>query len=139
MKRACSLVAAVGFVFTILACSSGGKYGEAKTVLEKQVAGMETFVTALEKAGSSAEVAAAFTGYAETMKVLAPQMKALAEKYPDLKNEKEPPAELKPLMDQIQAISQRMAPATMKAAQYMMDPAVQEAQRKFMEAAASFK
>jgi hypothetical protein len=139
LKKTLWSVVAILFVLGALACSGGGKYGEAKSLMEKQIASLENYVGALEKAGSAADVAAAFNKYADDMKTMGPAMKALLEKYPDLKSEKEPPAELKPLMAKMEELTKRIGPATMKVAQYLMDPAVQEAQKKFMEAASSIK
>jgi len=57
----------------------------------------------------------------------------LQAEFPEMKNQAEPPAELKPEMDKMQAVMGRIISASMKAAQYMQDPAVQEAQRKLGE------
>ena len=42
--------------------------------------------------------------------------------------------ELKPEMEKMQQVMGRIISASMKSAQYMMDPAVQEAQKKLGEA-----
>ena len=139
MKKNLTIVALSLLLVGLAACGGGGKYAEVKSVMEKQVAGMETFISGLEKASSGPEVAAAFSGYADVIKTLAPQMKALSEKYPEMKNEKEMPAELKPIMDKMEELTKRLGAATMKAAPYLMDPAVQEAQKKFMEAASALR
>jgi hypothetical protein len=129
------VLVAAGFA----ACSGGGKYGEVKSMLNKQLAAMESFAAAMEKAGSAQEVAAALTAYGSAQKELMPAMMELQKKYPDLATQKEPPAELKAEMDKLQQIGQRVAMASMKAAQYMSDPVVQEAQQKLAESMAAMK
>jgi iron-sulfur cluster repair protein YtfE (RIC family) len=125
---------AVGMaLLALVACSKGGKYGEARELMSQQVSLMENYVSAMEKASSAAEVAAAITRYAESSRELLPKMQALAEKYPDLKGEREAPAELKPLTDKLRELGTRMAQAAMKNVQFMSDPAVQEANRKLAE------
>ncbi len=133
MKRKLWVAVALVAVAGLVSCSGGGKYGEAKEIMTQQVAAMEDYASSLEKATSAADVAAAIERFSEAQRNLAPRMNALAEKYPDLKGEKEPPAELQPLMNQLKELGMRMAQASMKSIQYMSDPAVQEAQRKLMQ------
>ena len=122
-----------------VACGGGGKYGEAKALMGKQLTVMENFAAAMEKAGSAQEVAAALNAYAVGQKELIPAMMDLQKKYPELMAQKEAPAELKAEMEQMQKIGQRVAMASMKAAQYMSDPVVQEAQKKLAESMSSMK
>lgn len=131
-------IVVLGIVLAGMAgCSGGGKYAEVKTLLDKQVAVMEDYVTSLEKAGSAKDVADAINRYAVASKDLMPRMKALSEKYPEMGQEKEPPAELKPLMEKLKDLGMRMGQASMKAFQYMSDPLVQAAQKNLMESARS--
>lgn len=139
MKKTLCIFGLGTMLLSLFACSGKGKYAEAKTLLDKQVAVMEDYVSSLEKATSGADVAAAITRYGEATRDLMPQMNALAGKYPDLKNEKEPPAELKPSLDKLKDLGMRMAQASMKSMQYMNDPAVQEAQKKMAESLSSSK
>ncbi len=117
-----------------LACGGGGKYASAKSLINKQIAIMEDYADAMEKAGSAAEVAKALNAYAAGQKDLIPAMKKFQEQYPEMKDQKEPPAELKAEMDKMQQVMGRIMSASMKAAQYMSDPVVQEAQKKLGEA-----
>ena len=121
------------------ACGGGGKYGAVKSVMGKQIAVMESFAAAMEKAGNAQDVAAALNAYAAEQKDLMPEMMDLQKKYPELATQKEPPAELKAEMEKLQQIGMRVASASMKAAQYMADPVVQEAQKKLAESMASMK
>ena len=121
------------------ACGGGGKYGAAKELMAKQVAAMSDFADAMEKAGNAQEVAAALNGYAAAQKELVPAMMELQKKYPELMAQREAPVELKAEMEKMQQLGQRVATASMKVAQYMADPVVQEAQKKLAESMTSMK
>jgi hypothetical protein len=123
----------------LAACGGGGKYASAKSLINKQIAIMESYADAMEKASSAAEVAKALNAYAAAQKDLIPAMKKFQEQFPDMKDQKEPPVELKPEMDKMQQVMGRIMSASMKAAQYMQDPIVQEAQKKLGEAMAGMK
>jgi hypothetical protein len=122
-----------------IACGGGGKYASAKSLIAKQIEIMNRYADAIEKAGNAKEVAAALNAYAADSKELIPAMKKFQEQFPEMKNQAKPPTELKPEMDKMQAVMGRMMSASMKAAQYMRDPAVQEAQKKLGEAMAEMK
>jgi hypothetical protein len=122
-----------------VACGGGGKYGSVKSVMAKQIKIMTSYADAMEKAGNAQDVAAALNAYAADQKDLIPAMKKVEEQFPEMKNQAEPPAELKPEMDKMKEIMGRVMSASMKAAQYMSDPAVQEAQKNVGEAMAGMK
>jgi hypothetical protein len=131
---------AVGvMVAGLVACGGGGKYASAKSLIAKQIGIMNSYADAMEKAGNAQDVAAALNAYAAASRDLVPAMKKFQEQFPEMKNQAEPPAELKPEMDKMQAVMGRIISASMKAAQYMSDPAVQEAQKKVAEAMSSMK
>jgi hypothetical protein len=121
------------------ACGGGGKYGSAKSLINKQIAIMEDYAQAMEQATSAPEVAKALDAYAAAQKELIPAMKKFQEQFPEMKNQAEPPAELKPEMDKMQQVMGRVMAASMKAAQYMSDPVVQEAQKRLGESMSGMK
>ena len=134
----------VGLVVVLMiaggvACGGGGKYASAKSLIGKQISIINSYVDAMEKAGNAQDVVAALNAYTADMKDLIPAMKKFQEQFPEMKDQKEPPAELKPEMDKMQEVMGRMMTASMKAAQYMQDPAVQEAQKKLGEAMSEMK
>jgi hypothetical protein len=141
MKRSKTMAWMVMAVLVVgaAACGGGGKYAQAKSLINKQIAVMESYADAMEKAGSAQEVAAALNAYAAGQKDLIPAMKKFQEQFPELKDQAEPPVELKPEMDKMQQIMGRIMSASMKAAQYMQDPIVQEAQKKLGEAMTEMK
>ncbi len=122
-----------------VACGGGGKYASVKSLISQQIDIMNDYADAMEKAGSAQDVAAALNAYAAGSKDLVPAMKKLQEQFPEMKNQAEPPAELKPEMDKMQAVMGRIINASMKAAQYMQDPAVQAAQKNLAEAMSGVK
>jgi hypothetical protein len=100
---------------------------------------MNDYADAMEKAETGADAAAAINAYAAATAELAPEMKKFAEQFPEIMNPGAPPAELKPEMEKMQQVTGRIISASMKAARYMMDPAVQEAQKKLGEAMSGAK
>lgn len=126
-------------VIAAVACGGGGKYGTAKALIGKQISIINRYADAMDKAGSAQEVAAALNAYAADTKDLIPDMKKFQEQFPEMKDQAEPPAELKPEMDKMQEAMGRMMSASMKAAKFMQDPIVQEAQRKLGEAMSGMK
>jgi hypothetical protein len=132
-------LAVVLMITMALACSGGGKYAQAKKLINKQIGIMTDYADAMEKADNAQEAAAAINDYAAATAALAPEMKKFQEQYPELKDQAELPLELKPEMEKMQQLMGRIIAASMKSAQYMTDPAVQEAQRKLGEAMSGTK
>lgn len=123
----------------LAACGGGGKYASAKSLVNKQITILERYADAMDKAGSAQDVAAALNVYAADTKDLIPAMKKFQEQFPEMKNQADPPAELKPEMEKMQQAMGRMMNASIKAAKYMSDPIVQEAQKKLGEAMSSMR
>jgi hypothetical protein len=137
VKKALILCAVVVLTLSVAACKGGGgKYADVKEVLDKYIGANEKFATALDGAKTADEVVAALNTLTETTKVVAPQLKGFETKYPEFKNQDNPPAELKPLMDRMMAAAGKMMGAMQKIAPFASDTKVQEAQTKFQEAMA---
>jgi hypothetical protein len=137
-KKTAWMVVAL-MVLGAAACGGGGKYASAKALIGKQISIINRYADAMDKAGSAQEVAAALNTYAADSKALLPEMKKFQEQFPEMKDQAEAPAELKPEMDKMQEAMGRMMSASMKAAKYMQDPVVQEAQKNLAEAMSSMK
>ena len=115
------LVVAVG-------CGGGGKYADAKDALNTQADMMEEFAVGVENAKDSAEVVAVLEKFQKTAEGAKEQMMAIAEKYPEMKDQANPPEELKEEAARMEAIGPKFMGAMMKLSQdYGSDPAVQEA------------
>lgn len=126
-------------VIAAVACGGGGKYASAKALMGKQISIINHYADAMDKANNAQAVVAALNAYAADTKDLIPDMKKFQEQFPEMKDQAEPPAELKPEMDKMQEAMGRMMSASMKAAQYMQDPAVQAAQKKLGQAMSGMK
>ncbi|MCJ7524879.1 MAG: hypothetical protein MUP71_06595 [Candidatus Aminicenantes bacterium] len=122
-----------------VACGGGGKYASAKALMGKQISIINRYADAMDKANNAQDVVAALNAYATDTKDLIPDLKKFQEQFPEMNDQAEAPAELKPEMDKMQEAMGRMMTASMKAAQYMQDPAVQAAQKKLGEAMAGMK
>jgi soluble cytochrome b562 len=135
MKKSVVILFVAMFVLTLVVCKGGGgKYGDVKSVMDKFISAQEKFAGALENAKSADDVVAALKAITETTKTLAPKMKEFETKYPEFKDQQNPPAELKPLMDRMMAVGTKMMGLMEKITQYASDPKVQEAQQKYQEA-----
>jgi hypothetical protein len=140
MKKTALFLCIAVLALGLAACKgAGGKYSDVVKVMDKYVASMEKFAGALEGAKSADDVATALDSLTTVTKTLAPEMKAFETKYPEFKNQENPPAELKPIMDKVMAASTKMMGAMSKVMQYAQDPKVQEAQKKYQEAMALTK
>jgi len=110
------------------ACSGGGKYGDAKDLMNKTLSAMDNFCAAMDKATEAKTVAAAINVFKEAMSALKPKMQALDKKYPELKDPAKMPEELKSYEKKLTEIGPKMMNAMMKIAQFTQDPDVQKAQ-----------
>jgi hypothetical protein len=130
MKKSlfCIVVCLFVFVGTVY---GGAKYDDVKPVIEKLTKVFEKLFIGLEKAGSADEVAAALDYAAKEMKTIVPKIKEFEKKYPELKNEKTHPEELKPMLKKFDDLVKRMIGVYAKIAQYANDPKVQEARKRF--------
>lgn len=138
MKKLLILVTVGLFLLGMLACG-GDKYGEAKVVIEDMANALESFTADAEKIESADDAAKILEDFAEKMKGLSEKMKSLQEKYPEIKNQKDVPEELKEGMKRLESIGPKLGGAMMKMAKYATDPKVIAAQKKFYEAMKSAK
>lgn len=133
MKKLFTLLTILVFLSMMFACG-GGKYADAKKVMGKFISITNDFASDMEKADDADSTAAAINAYADGMSALSPEMKKIQEKYPEIKDQKNPPEELKELAGQMEEIMPKMMAAMMKAAKYSQEPAVMEAQKKLQQA-----
>ena len=136
MKKTVLFLCVAVLALGLTACKGGGKYGDVTAVMEKYMAGIDAFAAAMDGVKDADGVVKALNGLTEVTKAVAPKMKAFETKYPELKAAENPPAELKPLMDKMMAVSGKMMGAMGKIQQYMQDPKVLEANTKLSEATA---
>jgi len=121
------VVVAVGLV-GCFGCKGGGKYADAKDVMADSMKAMESFAADMDKASDSQAVVKALNAFSKDMAELKPRLQELEKKYPELKDQANPPEELKPIIKQMEGVSGKFTNALMKIFQYANDPEVQKAQ-----------
>jgi hypothetical protein len=136
MKKV-ALFAVVGLILFAGVVYGGGKYAEVKPFVEKMAVSLEKFITDMEKAENADAVAAALDAYTKVMKELAPKAKEILKKYPELKDEKTHPQELKPMLAKVEELGKKMFGVMGKLQQFTNDPKVKEANKRFMDAMAA--
>jgi hypothetical protein len=136
MKKV-ALFAMVGLIFFAGLVYSSGKYAEAKPIVEKMTVSLEKFIANLERAENAGAVVSALDAYTNVMKELAPKAKELLKKYPELKDEKTHPEELKPLLKKMDELGKKMFGVLSKIQQFADDPQVKEANKRFMDTMAA--
>ena len=150
MRKTMILGLALCLVGGFTACKKGGeagadtyaalgKYAEVGPVMDKFIGVNEDFIAALVKAATADDVAAAMNAVTEKMAELAPKMKAIGEKFPEFKTPDNPPAEMKPFNDRIEAMMGKMMEAMGKVAPFMQDPKVVAAQEKYSQVMGEMK
>ncbi len=127
----------LGFVLSFMGC--GGKYSDAIEVNEKFTDSIVDYFKDLEKVDSSEAAAKAINKFAEKMEKLGPEMKKIAEKYPELKDPSNLPEEMKASMKKVEDASMQFAASFMKMMRYIGSAEVQQAQMRLTEAMAGTK
>jgi hypothetical protein len=125
----------------VIACDKGGggKYADVKKVFGKYIEATEKFATIMEGVKSADAVVKAIEDYTVVAKTLGPEIKGFEAKYPEFKDMENPPEELKPLVDRMQAVATKMMGSMSKIAEFASDPKVQAAQAKLNEAMAAVR
>ncbi len=111
----------------------GGKYDDAIEINKDFIKITEEYTQELEKAESGKAVAKAMENYTAKFAKLAPKMQKIKEKYPDIKNDKDVPAEFREMEEKAQQAGIQLAGSFMKIMKYMTDPDVMEAQKKMAQ------
>lgn len=126
------LCVVLGFVLTVTGC--GGKYSDAVEVNEKFTSALLDYFKDLEKVDSADAAAKAINKFAEKMEKLGPEMKRMAEKYPELKDTANLPEEMKASTKEVEEASRQFAGSFMKMMRYMASADVQNAQMRLTKA-----
>lgn len=138
MKKLFSILTIIG-LFLILSACGGGDTPE--SVMNDYFDLMDNYLDDMEKANSADDIVSVIETFSNKMKALAPRMKAIMEKHPELKGMKggKLPEEYKELNDRMQKLMPRLIGVFGKMMKYGNDPKVKEAQKKFQKAMSSFK
>ena len=120
-------------VIGLLASCGSGKYADVKAVFDKIGSATDQLVASMEKAGNAPQVAAAINSYTEAMKSEQASFQNMMKKYPELKEAKEPPKELKESIDKLNSMGEKLMTAMTKLQNYAEDSAVKSAVQKMSE------
>ena len=118
---------------SILMVGCKGKYADAKKVNQEYMDLVQGYIDGLDKAENAKDAAKAIDRFADGMETLWPKMRALSEKYPELRDRNQVPEELKETREEAQEMGKKMGSSMMKLVPYMNDPEVQKAQKRLQE------
>ncbi|MBS3732826.1 MAG: hypothetical protein KGY42_07955 [Desulfobacterales bacterium] len=121
------LLCCVLLVFTF---GCGGKYSDAVDLQEDFISLAGDYVAAMDSADSADKVAAAMNDYAAGLEDMAPRVREINEKYPELSNPEQQPEQFKQTAQEHEAVMQKVGNSFMKAMPYMGDPDVRQAQQR---------
>jgi len=133
MKKGLLLPVLCALAVLLLFAGCAGKYDDAKKVNKEYMALVQGYVDDLEKTETAQDAAKAINRFADGMEGLWPKMKALSEKYPELKDRNNIPEELKEMQAEAAEVGKKMGNSMMKLMPYMQDPEVQKAQKRLQE------
>ncbi len=129
------VMASIAALVVVTSGCGGGKYDDAREVLDTQCEMMSDFAVGVENAKDSAEIVTVLEKFQKNAAGAKEQMMAIIEKYPEIKDETNPPEELKAQKKKMEEIGPKFMGAMMKIAKdYGSDPAVQEALQKMQKA-----
>jgi len=111
-------------------------YKDAEPVIKEMAVSLETFINGLEKADTASKIAAVINSYAADMTRIAPVFKKLMKKYPELNDEDTHPEALKPYIQKMENMTQKLIKLYSKITEHMNDTAVSEAFEKLNKASA---
>lgn len=131
-NRAMMLLCCCALLVFAFAC--GGKYDDAVDVQEDFIDLAADYVKEMDTADSAEKVAAAMNHYADGMAELAPRIREINEKYPELRDPETMPEKLKATTEEQKEVMRNVSSSFMKAMPYMQDPQVQAAQKRIAQA-----
>jgi len=135
MRKVIVMVSIAALMVVAAGCGGGGKYADAKDALNTQADMMEEFAVGVENAKDSAAVVAVLAKFQKDAAGAKEQMMAIAEKYPEMKDQANPPEELTAEAARMEELGPKFIGAMMKISkEYGDDPAVKEALQKMQQA-----
>lgn len=115
-------------------CQATDKYEEANEVYEQYIPALEKYLAAVDTSENPKSLAIAINAFADSVEVLAPKMKNLAEKYPDMAKEPSIPADYAEIAKKSEGLGQKFAQSFARIAPFMDDPEVEKANERLAEA-----
>jgi hypothetical protein len=130
MKKGLVLPFLCALAVFLLIAGCAGKYDDAKKANKEYMALVQGYIDDLDKTESAQDAAKAINRFADGMEALWPKMKALSEKYPELKDPNNIPEELKEMQAEAAEVGRKIGGSMMKLMPHMQDPEVQKAQKR---------
>jgi hypothetical protein len=129
-------IALFALMFAVMLLVSCKKSNSPEAVFNDYFAAMDAYLGGMEKAGSADDVVKVIDKFSTDMQAIAPRLKALGEKYPELKGMKgdKLPPELKQFEKKFEEMAPKMMGVIGKMMQYMNDPKVTEANQRLQKA-----
>jgi hypothetical protein len=127
------LLAALCLSMWLSAAHAGGKYADAVQVTKDFLGVMGTYMEKMEAASDADAVAAAMNWFADAVEPIVPDMRAIAKKYPELRDPATIPPEFQKLQQDSEAMAQRFSGWITKISPYLQNPKVQAAQKRVAE------
>ncbi|MCP3876275.1 MAG: hypothetical protein GY699_24420 [Desulfobacteraceae bacterium] len=134
MKKITRVVAIVMLLTGFFLGCGQDKYDDVVEINNEFIKVTQGYMDGLNKAESGKDVAKAMNKYADEFKKLAPKMKEIQKKYPDLMTAKDLPEKVTKSQAQSTQIGMDLAGSFMKVMKYMTDPEVVSAQQRMGEA-----
>lgn len=130
-KRLVLSVLCAVFVLTV---GCGEKYGDAIDVREDFINLMSRYIDDIDRAENAKAVASAMNSYAEGVEALAPEIRKINKKYPELRDPANQPEKFKKATKEQEDVMSQFGATFMKTMPYMKDPDVRQAQERMTKA-----
>ena len=121
-------------ILLLLAVGCGEKYGDAIEVRKDFIDLMSDYIAALDRAENAKAVASAMNSYAEGVEALAPEIRKINKKYPELRDPANQPEKFKKATKEQQDVMSQFGSTFMKTMPYMKNPDVRQAQERMTKA-----
>ncbi|MEN8152842.1 MAG: hypothetical protein ABFR75_02370 [Acidobacteriota bacterium] len=135
MKKITLILVTIMIMFVLTGC--GKKADTPKAIMEESFNLFDTYIADMNKTDDVDGAIAALEKFATKMETLKPRMKALEEKYPEMKDMFKGgnvPDEFKEFEGRMKELGPKMMALGAKMMKFMQDPKFQEAYKKFNEA-----
>jgi len=136
VRKFLSVGAAAMLLLIAAVCQAGDKYEEARQLFDEYVPALETYLDVVEKAESAPVCARAINTLADEAEELAPKLRELNRKYPELQYEQSVPPRYAELEKKADALGERFGRSFIRVARFMKDPAVAKANDRLITAMA---
>ncbi|MCX7679817.1 MAG: hypothetical protein N2316_11460 [Spirochaetes bacterium] len=104
------------------------RYADINDALTELIKMQETYINAIQKAKTAEDVAKAINDYADSFTQLRPKIESFEGKYPELKEAKEPPEELKENFAKLEQSAMKLTLASKSISkEHISSPVVQQA------------